>query len=155
YLSALQRDIIQYHYPEWKTDLSGLRQAFVNFADGKLRDESQKEGVTRAGKPSSASNGEPDSAQLFFFAEFASVAIEHDVDDEFWRTLLPVLAEIQLIYVNRYGSRAVGFDEKKFGDYGSKTFDGDRQRIPSVLPPERRPEEELLREIGGNISEAF
>jgi hypothetical protein len=160
YLSKLQRNIIERHYPETKKrELSGLRQAFENFADGKLREESKQEGRTRAGEPSSAANGEPDSAHLFFFAEFACVAIDHGVDAKFWEDLLPIFSDIQPIYANRYRSQSIGFVEDKFNEYGGNTLDQTRPRpaLVRVRGNGRKelPREELLRAIGGHISDAF
>jgi hypothetical protein len=160
YLSALQRDLIEHHFPELKTgNLTALQAAFVSFADGELRDKSGKEGKTRAGQPTIASNGEPDSAHLFFFAEFACLAIEHKVDTKFWMALLPTLSGIQPIYVNRYGgppergSRG-RFDEDTFNKFGPKSFDGERELLP-ISYSRIRSLEGLLLKIGENISDAF
>jgi hypothetical protein len=68
-------------------------QAFGMFANGELRVPFTKRFPW---------NGEPDSAQVFCFAEFAIMAIDSGVDVYEWSTILPSHVAMQKIFMRAY-----------------------------------------------------
>ena len=69
-----------------------LTQALEQYSNGSVRDYRRGE----------YSDYEPNSGYHFCWAELAFLAIELEVDPEFWRTFLPVCVYCQEIYVGAY-----------------------------------------------------
>lgn len=94
YLSELQLSIIRTYLPDGNQgiDLAAITEAFEMFSNGELRVEVFD----------SVWNSEPDSAHEFSFAEFASVAIENNIDAAEWSSLLPSLVMSQEIFTQTY-----------------------------------------------------
>ncbi|MFG0293726.1 MAG: hypothetical protein ACF8MJ_11335 [Phycisphaerales bacterium JB050] len=114
YVSQLQLSIIDLFYPTWRTDgveRSGLAQAFEWFASGEL--------LVRM-YPSAARNtynitdGAPSGPFIFMFAEFAMMAIDHDIDAHAWAKLLPLLSSIQEIYWHAFGEYGVALPSREY-----------------------------------------
>jgi len=77
--------------------------AYRRFASGRLRIS-----VSRQRPHSPLVCFEPDSAAIFLFAEFALLALELNIERQLFQSLLPILVEIQAIYVYRVGAPQSG-----------------------------------------------
>ena len=104
-LSRLQIDCIRGHYPDPEgSDLDRIWDAYAMFANGELRVQTDQHGW----------NGEPDSAQIFFLAEFAFLAMEAGVDAGLWSRLAPLFVAANEIYVRVYRPESA---KPAWGDY--------------------------------------
>lgn len=176
FLSALQMEMITRHFPGTTgelADFDAVADAFRQFASGNLRRKrpepvKQKQAPPRADSRLSKWNGEPDSAKLFLFAEFALLALETleaagDADaQKFWTRMLPIFEEIQTIY-------AVSYAPAKPRKPGKPGFEDYRERdvlVSGKLAAAKRPArsapslkptspEALAEKIGQNILAAF
>ncbi|HEX8831413.1 MAG TPA: hypothetical protein VF705_09625, partial [Longimicrobium sp.] len=124
-------------------------EAFTRFANGDLR-------VVGAGKE--AWNGEPNSAQLFCFAEFAFMAIEQGVDTDAWRLILPSQVAMQPIFMRVY--QPPGQAKLRFEAYVPENFARERQLGPAEMSDLRQrvsamSPDELKVAAGVNAREAF
>ncbi len=173
-LSALQMEMITRHFSGATGDVAdfdAVAEAFRQFASGNLRRkrlEPAKQAPPRIDSRLSKWNGEPDSAKLFLFAEFALLALETleaagDAEaQKFWTRLLPVFEEIQSIYARCYAPN-------KPRKPGKPCFDDYRERdalMPGQFSAAKRPSrsapslkpatpEALAEKIGQNILAAF
>ncbi|MBL8747058.1 MAG: hypothetical protein JNK58_11980 [Phycisphaerae bacterium] len=102
YLSAVQLEILDAHYPAGSGE--AVRQAYEWFATGDLFLRLLPD--PQAGKWQDSeyvSNGGPNSANAFCFAEFALLAIEWGVDADRWLALLPALVGVQELFAHAFG----------------------------------------------------
>lgn len=95
YLSALQLDVLNDHFGD--RGLDEIADCYARFACGELY-LSTLSGVIDSDNPPRVSNGAPNSALAFCFAEFAFLAIEMGIDAKQWKRLLPTLVAVQEIY---------------------------------------------------------
>lgn len=92
-LSFLQLQLYLKHYPApdgRDLDVESISRAFLLFANGSLRDQSGSE------------HGQPNSADVFSFAEFGFLACEMNIDAGDWKAVLPALVAMQSVYVDVY-----------------------------------------------------
>jgi len=117
YISSLQLRIYRKHFGD-PVDLTRFADAFLRFANGELQ-------VT---EPEGKWNGEPDSAYAFLFAEFATMAIDQEIDDDAaWRALLPALVAMQPLFTRVYRPPDDVLEPLYGADYTSTNFMSERQ----------------------------
>ncbi len=174
FLSALQMEMITRHFPGTTgelADFDAVADAFRQFASGNLRrkrSEPVKQAAPRIDSRLSKWNGEPDSAKLFLFAEFALLALETleaagDADaQKFWTLMLPIFEEVQTIYARCYAPAKPrkpgkpGFEDYRERDVlmpGKLAAAKNPARSASSLKPASP--EALAEKIGQNILAAF
>jgi hypothetical protein len=150
YLSKLQLGIMREYLPDGDDviDLEAFTEAFEMFANGELRVEVVN-GVW---------NGEPDSAFEFSFAEFAFVAIENNIDDEEWSSLVIALVMSQEIFTQTYKPDLP--PPFFYSDYHSTNFAPEKQ-VDMLFKQQLRAEyegksvDELAEQAGRNAFDAF
>jgi hypothetical protein len=150
YLSKLQLGIMREYLPDGNDviDLEAFTEAFEMFANGELRVEVVN-GVW---------NGEPDSAFEFSFAEFAFVAIENNIDDEEWSSLVKALVMSQEIFTQTYKPDLP--QPFFYSDYHSTNF-APKKQVDMPFKQQLRAEyegnsvDELAEQAGKNAFEAF
>ncbi|HEY9005439.1 MAG TPA: hypothetical protein VIM75_04850, partial [Ohtaekwangia sp.] len=99
YLSELQKNIFdKYYLVNGSLDLDAIETAFELFTNGDLR----------LIDPLGIRNGEPDSAFEFSFAEWALLAIQNNVDADYWKQIAPKLIKSQVIFMQVYQPNKVG-----------------------------------------------
>jgi hypothetical protein len=99
YLSTILLGLVEKHFANWCSSGEGVGsvgRAFEAFASGRLRQKHLE--------------GEPDSGNFFFFAEFALAAIEQGIHRQEWELLLNALVRSQELYREAYGT-GVSFNE--------------------------------------------
>jgi hypothetical protein len=152
-LSAQQLALYRRHYPgpEHGLDLPALGEAFLRFAHGDLRDAEGSE------------HGQPNSANLFSFAEYAFLACALGVDAAAWGALAPLFVQLQDVYVAAYRPRDRPPEAFRFIDYGMRNFDAAGHRdlaaaeIAALLAqgrsedPEARATANVLRAFPGGV----
>lgn len=120
-LSALQLHLLEKHIG--RGDSSGwaalVTRVFANFASGRLLlDIRAAKSAAAERARSRSSNGGPNSAFFFLFAEFAVAAIDSGVDAEVWYRLLPGLVTAAEVYVRCYGELSNGgIVARRLGEY--------------------------------------
>jgi hypothetical protein len=99
YLSALQLEVLNDHFGDQSR--AAVARSYEMFACGDL----QLKMLTPAdySEIRCLSNGAPNSALAFCFAEFAFLAIEMGIDAKQWKRHLPALVAVQEIYPLAYG----------------------------------------------------
>lgn len=110
-LSALQVDLLARYFghAEGRDCGSRIARVFASFAAaGLLLDVRAARHAEAERARSRSSNGGPNSAFVFLFAEFAAAAIEAQVDAAVWSRLLPSLVTAAEIYLWCYGDRNGG-----------------------------------------------
>ncbi|MCC6229982.1 MAG: hypothetical protein IT432_12250 [Phycisphaerales bacterium] len=144
-LSALQLHLLEKHIggrnrPDWA---SLVARAFASFASGRLLlDIRAARSAAAEHARSRSSNGGPNSAFVFLFAEFAAAAIDSDVDAEVWSKLLPRLVTAAEIYVRCYGELSNGsIVARRLGEY-------------SDMPVRSMPPDELERLLAQHSDES-
>lgn len=134
-------------FPSTKGRAYQLGLAIEAFANGKLR----LDGTT-------PSHGQPDSANVFCFAELALLCIERGVETERWAELLPGLVRAQAIYTAAYG--LPDGQPARYDDYGRWAKEP-RQPLDPVRIAQIRGQyrgltvDELVDEAGRNCRRAF
>jgi len=110
-LSALQLDLLTRYFgrPGDQSFGSRVGRAFASFAAAHFLLDVRAARKTEAERARSrSSNGGPNSAFVFLFAEFATAAIEASVDAAVWSELLSGLVTAAEVYVRCYGDQING-----------------------------------------------
>ena len=116
YLSELQKNIFNKHYfNNGSLELGGIETAFELFTNGDLR----------LIDPLGIRNGEPDSAFEFSFAEWALLAIQNNVDPDYWKQIAPKLIRSQVIFIQVYRPNMPG--PYRYQDYTSTNYSPDKK----------------------------
>lgn len=120
-LSALQLHLLETHIggrnsPDWASLVASV---FASFASGRLLlDIRAARNAAAERARSRSSNGGPNSAFVFLFAEFAVAAIDSGVDAEAWSELLSGFVTAAEIYVRCYGQLSNGgIMARRLGEY--------------------------------------
>lgn len=70
-------------------------------------------------------NNVPDGATIFFFPEFALLALELGIDAEFWRQLLPILTRMPALYLRVHELGKSPRLPMEFDDFGIPPYSSD------------------------------
>lgn len=123
-LSALQLAPFLRHFKDNPAD--GIMDAYARFACGELRlNVHAKEKEIR----DAFSNGCPNGANVFCFAEFAFVAIELGIDAAEWLCIAPALVATQELFLYAFGSideqsgRPIRQPKESYGDRPRRAVD--------------------------------
>lgn len=118
YLSGLQLGCLRdCGYKIDQPEMHRVWYAYSSFAAGDMRMSMDSENPYKH----RFVNGEPNSALVFCFAEFALTAIEADIDAAKWEILLPALIAMQEVYLQSYGEpRGVGFKPQSTNFYDGR-----------------------------------
>ncbi len=142
HLSSMQMEIIREHYGDKNNDLviHQIEYAFEKFANRDLR----------INLPEFQGAGEPNGAQFFFFAEFAFLALEHEIEE--WRPLLNLLVRILEIFLYTYPPE----ESPIFNGYSSDRRPVKRYSYKNILNLRKRYKNlDLENELGRIAAKAF
>jgi hypothetical protein len=150
-VSALQLAIVERHFgPPAKLDRELAWRAFLWFANGELK---------LPGQLWKDWDGGPAGGFIFFFAEFALLAIDMKVDAERWSELLAPMVAMQRVYARAYrpaGEAATW----QFSDYDPGTWSAEQQ-VPAdeiealVAEYDALAPEDLRVRVGQHARETF
>jgi len=130
YVATIQATVVDAFYGPTTSssfDYVGVAKAFERFATGA--------GVLRriVWTPDATdvpSQGSPDGAAIFLFAEFAFMALEQrvGVDQDFWLALLPIFVGMQDLYCRAYRNPMPGPGDEHFDSWSGAPY--------AEVPPE-------------------
>ena len=118
YVSSIQRRVIEGHFGAGAAfDVDGMENAFEQFANGQLRIH----------LPSGACICQPSSGYYYFFAEFAMLALEENVDSDLWERVVNVMVRSQEMFADVYGPRLPAPSDTTYASYGPHAFEPARR----------------------------
>jgi len=111
-------------------DLPPATRAFELFASGQLRYELVYPDTTRT-QSAPATNGEPDSAAYFQFADLAIECLRLQIDTDLWSGLAPCLLYTRELFCPMYCDPLAPAPGQ--GSYKPHHYEGHRAGLPAVL----------------------